>query len=57
MPRYTLGAHNKTRPTQNLEICKRVDIFQERHQKIHHELQTNLLAIKYLQTVHDNHNN
>ena len=33
------------------------DIFQERKQKRHQELQTNLLAIKYVQTVHKNHNN
>ena len=31
--------------------------FQEREQKIHQELQTNLLAIKYVQTVHKNNNN
>ena len=31
------------------------DIFQERER--HQELQTNLLAIKYIQTVHKNHNN
>ena len=33
------------------------DIFQEREQKIHQSLQTNLLAIKYVQTVHTNNNN
>ena len=33
------------------------DIFQERKQKRHQEQQTNLLAIKYVQTVHKNHNN
>ncbi len=33
------------------------DIFQEREQKRHQELQTNLLAIQYVQTVHKNHNN
>ena len=33
------------------------DTFQEREQKTHKELQTNLLAIKYLQTVHKNLNN
>ena len=33
------------------------DIFQERKQKRHKELHTNLLAIKYVQTVHKNHNN
>ena len=33
------------------------DIFQERKQKRHQELQTNLLAIKYVQTVHKNQNN
>ena len=34
-----------------------VIFFQERKQKRHQELQTNLLAIKYVQTVHKNHNN
>ena len=33
------------------------DIFQEMKQKRHQELQTNLIAIKYVQTVHKNHNN
>ena len=33
------------------------DIFQERKQKRYQELQINLLAIKYVQTVHKNHNN
>ena len=33
------------------------DIFQEREQKRHQELQTTLFAIKYVQTVHNNHNN
>ena len=33
------------------------DIFQEREQKRHQELQANLLAIKYVQTVHKNNNN
>ena len=33
------------------------DIFQERKQKRHQGLKTNLLAIKYVQTVHKNHNN
>ena len=32
------------------------NILQEREQKRHQELQTNLLAIKYLQTVHKNNN-
>ena len=31
--------------------------FQEREQKRHQELQTNLLAITYVHTVHKNHNN
>ena len=31
--------------------------FQEREQKIHQSLQTNLLAIKYVQTVRKNNNN
>ena len=34
-----------------------VVFFQERKQTRHQELQTNLLAIKYVQTVHKNHNN
>ena len=34
-----------------------VIFFQERKQKRHQELQTNFLAIKYVQTVHNNHNN
>ena len=29
-------------------------IFQEREQERHQELQTNLLAIKYVETVHKN---
>ena len=40
-----------------MEGSKYGDIFQERKQKRHKELQTNLLAIKYVQTVHKNHNN
>ena len=35
-----------------MEGSKYGDIFQERKQKRHQELQTNLLAIKYVQTVH-----
>ena len=34
-----------------------VIFFQERKQKIHQELQTDLIAIKYVQTVNKNHNN
>ena len=34
-----------------------VIFFQEREQKRHQELQTNLLAIKYVQTVHKSNNN
>ena len=34
-----------------------VIFFQEREQKMHKKLQTNLLAIKYVQTVHKNNNN
>ena len=34
-----------------------VIFFQEREQKGHQELQTKLLAIKYVQTVHKNNNN
>ena len=40
-----------------MEGSKYGDIFHEREQKRHKELQTNLLAIKYVQTVHKNHNN
>ena len=36
---------------KNMEGSKYGDIFQERKQKIYQELQTNLLAIKYVQTV------
>ena len=35
-----------------MEGSKYGDIFEEREQKSHQELQTNLLAIKYVQTVH-----
>ena len=35
-----------------MEGSKYGDTFQEREQKIHQELQTNLLAIKYVHTVH-----
>ena len=42
---------------KNMEGSKYGDIFQERKQKRHQELQTNLLAVKYVQTVHKNHNN
>ena len=42
----------KTWKEANMLIC-----FQEREQKRHQELQTNLLAIKYVQTVHKNNNN
>ena len=34
-----------------------VIFFKKGKQKRHQELQTNLLAIKYVQTVHKNHNN
>ena len=46
-----------TERCKNMEGSKYGDIFQERKQKRHQELQTNLLAIKYVQTVHKNHNN
>ena len=49
--------HNRTINPKNMEGSKYGDIFQERKQKRHQELQTNLLAIKYVQTVHKNHNN
>ena len=39
-----------------MEGIKYGDIFQERQHKIYQELQTNLLAIKYLQTVQEYHN-
>ena len=42
----------KTWKESNNYYC---DIFQEREQERHQELQTNLLAIKYVQTVHKNH--
>ena len=48
--------HNRTTHPKNMEGSKYGDIFQERKQKIHQELRTNLLAIKYVQTVHKNHN-
>ena len=35
-----------------MEGSKYGNLFQEREQKIHQELQTHLLAIKYVQTVH-----
>ena len=40
-----------------MEGSKYGDIFQEREQKKYHELHANLLAIKYVQTVHENNNN
>ena len=40
-----------------MEGSKYGDIFKEREQKRHQELQTNLLAIKYVQTIHINRNN
>ena len=49
--------HNRTTHPYNMEGSKYGDIFQEREQKRHQELQTNLLAIKYVQTVHTNNNN
>ena len=49
--------HNRTTHPKNMEGSKYGDIFQERNRKRHQELQTNLLAIKYVQTVHKNHNN
>ena len=42
---------------ENMEGSKYGDIFQEREHKGHQELQANLLAIKYVQTVHKNNNN
>ena len=39
-----------------MEGSKYGDIFQEGEQKRHQELQTNLLAIKYVQTVHEDNN-
>ena len=40
-----------------MEGSKYGDIFQEREQKRHQELQANLLAIKNVQTVHKNNIN
>ena len=40
-----------------MEGSKYGDIIQQREQKRHQELQANLFAIKYLQTVHKNNNN
>ncbi len=40
-----------------MEGSKYGGIFQEREQKRHQELQTNLLAIKCVQTVHKKNNN
>ncbi len=39
-----------------MEGSKYGDIFQESEQKIHQEQQSNLLAVKYVQTVHKHHN-
>ena len=49
--------YNRTTHLKNMEGSKYGDIFQERKHKRHQELQTNLLAIKYVQTVHKNRNN
>ena len=49
--------HNRTTHPKNMEGSQYGDIFQERKQKRHQEPHTNLLAIKYVQTVHKNHNN
>ena len=40
-----------------MEGSKYGDIFQEMEQKRHKKLQTNLLAVEYVQTVHKNNNN
>ena len=40
-----------------MEGSKYGDIFQEMEHKRHQKLQTNLLAVEYVQTVHKNHNN
>ena len=40
-----------------MEGSKYGDIFQEMEHKINQKLQTNLLAVEYVQTVHKNHNN
>ena len=42
---------------KNMKGSKYGDIFQEMEHKRHQELQTNLLASKYVQTVHKNNNN
>ena len=48
---------SERRIPKNMEGSKCGDIFQEREQKSHQEIQTNLLATKYVQTVHKNNNN
>ena len=53
---YTKCITDTTHP-KNMEGSKYSDMFQERKQKRHQELHTNLLAIKYVKTVHKNHNN
>ena len=54
-PRCTVHAlHNDV--SLNMEGSKSRDIVQEREQKICQALHHNLLAIKYLHTVHNNHN-
>ena len=40
-----------------MEETKYGDIFQEREQKRHQELEASLFAIKYVQTVHKGNNN
>ena len=47
----------KRRIPKTWKEANMVIFFQERKQKRHQELQTNLLGIKYVQTVHKNHNN
>ena len=52
-----IKVHNRKTHPLNMEGSKYGDIFQERDQKRHEELQTNLLALKYVQIVHKNNNN
>ncbi len=52
---YTKGITERRIPKHG--GSKYGDIFQEMEQKRHQDQQTNLLAVKYVQTVHKNHNN
>ena len=54
---YTTCITERRVPKTWKERSKYGDIFQEMEQKRHQELQTNLLAIEYVQTVHKHNNN